>query len=437
MPSNVGSSFAVWLGDVRRFSLASRSAVAAILGLWIFQAYQLGWTRHLIGTVQGGSAWSERDRYAALGFASLQHLSAVNVARSVMLLPLLVVLAYGLFAPARIYRQGLGARCVLLVALAALGLYSFIVKDVPFNFYGSRYFLPMIVPMVMLAFGLILSGWKQGVAAVAALAVLAAGGYHTYGLLSAPAYQNGFLLHRAIARRASGTDVTFLIGKRPMQRILQAGVMALSDAPVIFIDTARVRDGNAVQHLVDGYMVALRAERATLVSDRVQPFATPAERLQVRTSSIPFAIGYNTYERQVITYRFYVGAYHDQSTVLSNARPEWIVGGVLSLPLSSTPGRREVLIRTGGGWLWATRKAGAEPRIQLLVDDEPAPLLRQDGSDFRFAVPPDVGNGAHLEIRTSTFVPAEVGINADRRSLGADLISVRFEDAAGEPAADE
>lgn len=430
MVASVRSWLAAWLDDGRRFSLVSRTASTAILALWAYQAYQLGWTRALIGSVGGGSAWGERDHYAALGFASMQHLSAVNVARSVMLLPLLALLAYALVWPVRVHRQGMGARCVLLAALAALGLYSFIVKDVPFNFYGSRYFLPMVVPMAMLAFGLVLASWQQGVAAVAALAVLIVGGYHTYGLVSVPAYQDGIALQGAIARRASESDVTFLVGKRPMERILQAGLMAMSDARVIFIDTTRVRDGDELQDLMDGYMAALHAERATLVSDRVQPIAAPQQRLEVQTSSIPFAIAYNTYQRQAITYRYYVGTYRDQSTVISNARPEWIVGGSLSLPLSAAPGRRQVLVRTGGGWLWASRKAGAEPRIQLLVGGAPAPLLDQEGSDFRFAVPADRATGSRLEIRTSTFVPAEVGINADRRSLGADIVSVRFEDAA-------
>lgn len=437
MLASVRSWFADWLEDVRRFSLASRAAAVAVLALWVFQAYQLGWTRHLIGTVGGESAWGERDRYAALGFASMQHLSAINVARSVMFLPLLALIVYAVARPARIHRQGMHARCVLLAALAALGVYSFIVKDVPFNFYGSRYFLPMVVPLVMMAFGLVLCSWKQSVALVVALAVIAAGGYHTYGLMSAPAYQNGISLQAAIAHRASKSDVTFLIGRRPMQKILQAGVMAMSGARVIFIDTARVRDGRELQELVDGYMIALNAEEAILVSERAQPFVSPQERLEAQTSSIPFAIAYNTYQRQATTYRYYIGTYRDQSTVVSNARPEWIVGGTLSVPVVVPSGRRQVLVRTGGGWLWASRKAGVAPSIELLINGEPARLLSQHGSDFRFAVPADRSAGARLEIRTNTFVPADIGINADRRSLGADLVSVRFEDtdephAAGE-----
>jgi hypothetical protein len=70
------------------------------------------------------------------------------------------------------------------------------------------------------------------------------------------------------------------------------------------------------------------------------------------------------------------------------------------------------------------------PHIDVRIDGVEAPLLGQQGSDFRFAVPAGVAGTQRLEIRTSTFVPAEVGINADRRTLGADLLSVRFEGAA-------
>jgi hypothetical protein len=250
--------------------------------------------------------------------------------------------------------------------------------------------------------------------------------------MSAPAYQNGIALQQTIVRYSNHSDVTFLVGRRPMERILQAGLMAMSDARVIFIDTERVKDSKDLRNLVDGYMAALHAEQAAVVSERAQPFVEAQERVEVQSSSIPFAIRYDTYKRQAICYRYYAGIYRDRSTVVSNAGPEWIVGGTVSLPVMPAPGRRQVVVRTGGGWLWASRKAGVEPRIEVLIDGAPAPLLGQEGSDFRFAVLGDAP-GTRLEIRTTTFVPAEVGINADRRMLGADLVSVRFEDAASSP----
>jgi len=430
MSPSVRAWIAAWLLDARRFSWASRAAAAALVGLWVVQAHELGWTRRLVGSVAGSSAWSERDRYANLGWASLHHLSAVNIGRSVMVVPLLLVLLAALVWPRSLHRQGPAARCVLLAALASLGLYSFIVKDVPFNFYGSRYFLPLVVPLTMLAFGLVLAGWNKVLATVAALAVLGAAGYHTLGLVAEPAHQNGLAAQQAIARSARQGDVTLLVGSRALQRTLQAGVMARAGTPVVFIDAAKVPDGEALEQLVQRYMEALHAEQATLVSDRYLAFADLDERIQLHSSILPFGIRYATSARQPIDYRYYVASYRDRTSVLANARPEWIVGGALSLPLAGgAGGAHQVLVRTGGGWLWASARGGKQPRIEMRIDGVAAPLVGQQGSDFRFAIPTGVSGNKRLEILTSTFVPAEVGINADRRALGADLVSVRFENS--------
>jgi hypothetical protein len=393
------------------------------------QAHELGWTRRLIGSGSSASAWAERDRYAGLGWASLHHLSAVNIARSVAVLPLLVVLLAALAWPRTVHRQGLAARCVVLAALAALGLYSVIVKDIPFNFYGSRYFLPLVVPLVMLAFGAVLAGWRQSAALVVAVAVLAIAGYHTFGLVADPAHQGGIAVQEAIARDARRGDLTLLVGPRALQKTLQVGVMARSDAPVVFIDSTRL-DGVALEQLVQRYMEALRAEQATLVSDHYLAFADLDERVQLHSSILPFDIRYATAVRQPLEYRYYVARYRDRASVLANAQPQWIVGGALSVPLAAgVGGARQVLVRTGGGWLWASARGGRPPHIEVRIDGVEAPLIGQQASDFRFAIPPGVTGERQLEIRTSTFVPAQLGINADRRALGADLVSVRFENS--------
>lgn len=428
MPARLRAWLASWLLEANRFAWASRAAAAAVIGLWAVQAHELGWTRRLIGSGSSASAWAERDHYAGLGWASLHHLSAVNIARSVAVLPLLLVLLAALTWPRTVHRQGLAARCVVLAALAALGLYSFIVKDIPFNFYGSRYFLPLVVPLVMLAFGVVLAAWRPAAALVVALAVLGIAGYQTLGLVADPAHQGGIAVQEAIARDAGRGDLTLLVGSRALQKTLQAGVMARSDAPVVFIDSTRVDNGVALEQLVQRYMEALHAEQATLVSDRYLAFAGLDERIQVHSSSLPFDIHYATTVRQPLEYRYYVARYRDRASVLANAQPQWIVGGVLSMPLAGgANGARQLLVRTGGGWLWASARGRRAPHIEVRIDGVDAPLVGQAQNDFRFAVPAGVTGERTLEIRTSTFVPAALGINADRRVLGADLVSVRFE----------
>ena len=429
--SRMADRFQPWLGawllEPRRFSLLSRLAVVGVCALWFYQAYMLGWTHDLVGTVGSESAWGERDRYAAHGFASLQHLSAVNLARSVMTLPLIVLLVYGLLWPTQVHRRGLGARCVFLAALASLGIYSVIVKDVPFNFYGSRYFLPLAVPLVMLAFGTIVAGWARMAGCVAFLLVALAGGYHAYGLVIDPPYQGTIRLQSTLAKRASASDVLFLVGQPPMQRVLLAGLKALSGVPTIFIDTTRL-DSDATRKLINAYMGAMHAEQATIVSDQRLGITGPQDRVATASSSIPFEIRYNSYQRQPGTFRYYVGEYVDDYSILVNAQPQWTVGGSLSLPIHRKGDARYVQVRTGGGWLWASNKAGMTPRIELMIDGVPTTMVKQAGSDFVFEIPAQVLGNRNMAIRSNTFVPAEVGINADRRSLGVDIVAIVFLD---------
>jgi len=416
-----------WLFDALGFSLLCRFAAIALCGLWLYQGYVLGWTDILLGSVKGGSAWVQRDHYAARGLQSLQHLSVTNIARSVMVLPLVVVIFSALGWPRRIYGMGLSARSLFVAALLLLGIYSLINSDVPFNFYGSRYYLPTVIPFVMLAFGIVIASWPRALAVGAALLVTVGAGYHVYGLESVPAYQGSLKFQSDVADRTSGSDVAFLVGQRPLSRSIQLGLMSLSGLPVIFIDTDRA-EGTEPRKLINEYMSALGAEQATIVSARRVAYGFSQQRIDLETSSIPFQIRYNTYQRQPEALHLYVGQYVDESFVLTNSRPQWVVGGILSLPLSR-PGNAQddhVVVHTGGGWQWANSKAGTAPRLELIVDGQPAELKRLYRSDFVFSLPAGVVGNQSMVIRSNTFIPAELGINADRRALGVDLISVRF-----------
>lgn len=416
-----------WLFDALGFSLLCRLTAVALCGLWAYQAYVLGWTDSLVGSVQGASAWAQRDHYAARGLQSLHHLSVVNIARSVMILPLVVIIIYALGWPRRVYGAGLAARCLFVGALLLLAVYSFMNSDIPFNFYGSRYYLPTVVPALMIAYGIVIATWPRALAVVAASLVIAGAGYHVYGLESMPAYQGNLEFQSNLAQQANGSDVVFLVGQRALARNIQVGLMGISGLPVILIDTDKLEAAQP-RKLIDDYMAALGAEQATIISTRRLAYGFPQKRIGFESSSIPFQISYNTYQRQPEAMYLYVGQYVDDSFVLTNSRPQWVVDGTLSLPLSR-PGNAQdayVVVHTGGGWQWANSKAGTAPRLELIVDGLPAELKRVEGSDFVFSLPAGIVGNKSLVIRSNTFVPAEIGINADRRALGVDLISIRF-----------
>jgi hypothetical protein len=118
-----------------------------LVALWTaFRGYQLGWTERF---VDGAGAWTSRVHYADRGFASLAHLDVVSMvlATSVIGLPLVAACAL------RRGRELTASRkrgFLVAAALWTLALYTFFRVDTPFNYYASRYFLPILVPSVLL-----------------------------------------------------------------------------------------------------------------------------------------------------------------------------------------------------------------------------------------------------------------------------------------------
>ncbi len=65
-----------------------------------------------------------------------------------------------------------GRRCFLLAGvLLSLSIYTFMLVDTPFNYYASRYFIPVLVPAAMLLFGELIDTFGFRSVGIAALAL--------------------------------------------------------------------------------------------------------------------------------------------------------------------------------------------------------------------------------------------------------------------------
>ncbi len=136
-----------------------------------WSGYRLGWTDLFLHSPTNVGAWARRSEYANGGFSSLVHLNIVSIVMATALvgLPIVVFLAVrrGRFLVAARFRAFL-----LVAVLLSLGIYTFLRGDVPFNYYASRYFLPVLVPSVMLLLA-VLPRRLQPTPALAAIAVVA------------------------------------------------------------------------------------------------------------------------------------------------------------------------------------------------------------------------------------------------------------------------
>ena len=148
--------------------LALRALVLAI-GAWIvYRGYQLGWTDHFALHATRGGAWGQRADYSGGGWGALLHLN-VDMTMATALVGLPVVLTLAFWRGGEVCRTP--RRAVLLTgALLALAVYTFVRVDTPFNYYPSRYFVPVLVPTVMLLFGELMDVFRFRPVVIGALA---------------------------------------------------------------------------------------------------------------------------------------------------------------------------------------------------------------------------------------------------------------------------
>ena len=120
-----------------------RAAIFILIFLTIYQGYQLGFTDKYI---LGSGAWRFRIDYANQGFKSLSRLNIISIfmATSYVCIPFIT---YKLFSNKHKFdyiESGL-----MILFLVSMVIYTAIRCDTPFNYYGSRYFMMMIVPSVL------------------------------------------------------------------------------------------------------------------------------------------------------------------------------------------------------------------------------------------------------------------------------------------------
>ncbi|MDB2643184.1 hypothetical protein N9Y37_01915 [Luminiphilus sp.] len=119
--------------------------IIAAISLFI-KSYWLGWTTHYLPDAHDHyNSWSARAAYVDKGLISLTHLSFLNLALASGLLGL----GAFLFAPFKGFSFD---RNKLLWAFTAIFVFLFGIYrvDIPNNYYSSRYFVPLLVPGLLL-----------------------------------------------------------------------------------------------------------------------------------------------------------------------------------------------------------------------------------------------------------------------------------------------
>jgi hypothetical protein len=197
-------------------------------------AHRLGWTDRLASSATNVGAWALRPGYVDAGWASLVHLNVVSLilATSIVGLPLILALVV------RDGRRLVAARfrsLLLLGVMLTLVIYTFVRIDTPFNYYCSRYYLPILVPSAWLLLASLprrlRPGYRFGVLAIAL--GLAFNARYDLGLLRARSRNGPLEFALAVARRLPPGKVLFLRDDPLAVPILTLPLASLGHNPVV------------------------------------------------------------------------------------------------------------------------------------------------------------------------------------------------------------
>jgi hypothetical protein len=272
---------------------AATPGFLVLVALWTLgSAYRLGWTDRFLRSPNVG-AWARRAAYANAGLSSLAHLSIVSILMATALVGLPLVLFLALRQPRALVAAPFRAFLVA-GALLSLGIYTFLRVDVPFNYYASRYFLPVLVPTVMLLLAVV-PGRLRPRPALAALGVAGAMAFHLrydVALLRAGAVETTpFRFALELSRSVPSGRVVFVHGGPLAYPTVAIPLASLGGNAVI-----RVAPGNGVpaRELVRRYCRELGLDEAYWLGPEPPKDGRPAKELRFVERESPEAIPFPT-----------------------------------------------------------------------------------------------------------------------------------------------
>lgn len=415
--------------------------LGATLAYSAWHGIALGW-----GNVAAAVPW--KAGYAGRGVLSLAHLSVVSVALALGITFFVVLVGLVLCRPRAVVRDELDLWLVI-GALAALAAHVVINPDLRENYYHSRYFLPMVVPFALLYVLRRAAAWRDRYFCLLVLPVLLFDVVFSGFLLSAPPLQAPMRFARQLQADVPAGSTVLALGSARRTDWLVANLVRY-DLRSRYLYLGERDGGGGGEALATAAGLRQQGENGLfLLSERRLPLlegTNPVRRYQLR-DRVPLLWEDVMYP---FRYTWHVEAYNLYdlgSGPGEHAGDRVITLGELAL-LSP-----ESFLETPGGWSTGRFHLHLEPavgevrRVRLVTGGRLLALIEQDdrivseitlviGEDeyaeeldaeeivvrLREAVSVD-----ELIIRSGTFVPLQLGINQDPRTLGIDLQSVVLE----------
>jgi hypothetical protein len=259
---------AAWAASAERLLSVVVPPTLVLVAVWTaWRGYQLGWTDRFTQQPPGG-AWSYRLQYAGQGWPSVAHLDIVSMVLATSLVGLPTVLMLAVLRGREVSASP--ARAFLLsTVLWTLAVYTFFRVDTPFNYYASRYFLPVLVPATMLLLGSLLRHFRPPrLAGPPRLVGLGFNLYFDRGLCRYPSETQRLRFVEQVARRVGGNRVLFARAGDATHRLLAVLLQSLHGISVVRVAHLR---GLPETSVIERYAAELGLTDAAVLSTLAPP----------------------------------------------------------------------------------------------------------------------------------------------------------------------
>ncbi len=406
--------------------------VAFLLGYSVWRGYQLGWTDDL-------AHLPARETYVNLGLESVLHVTIVSVALASGVVFFLLFLAMALIPRLRLISDTADLFLAAAV-LPAMTFYFFILPDVRHNYYLSRYFLPVIAPFIVIFVLKRAAGWRRWKFWATVGPVLAFNVFYSSFVATTPEHQGRNRMIRELEAVIPAGAPVFALGAQRSVHLLFSNIVRYDlEAEYGYLG----QDFDSGMRMLGKYVAGHDPDALYLVSDREVPLdASVASRRRFVIANNNYVLRSKIlypYKSQKTEERFFLYSVEEPGRLLlpetdfsaeeiARLSPasfwtkagEWSNGEFAMVLPRPIRGVTRLRIETGGRFLhYSSRFEAVGGEVMVEINGRSyRKMLDAEVLTIELGSPLTVET---LAIRSATFVPAELGINDDPRSLGLDI----------------
>ncbi|MBZ4687986.1 MAG: hypothetical protein JG764_1619 [Clostridiales bacterium] len=427
-------------------SVIIRIWILLLIVFTVYKGYILGWSEYML---VGEGAWSLRKYYANKGLYSLQYLNifSIMMASAIIVLPL--TLWFLFFKSRQLFKNPL-ITYFSYSLLICMSIYTFIRIDTPLNYYASRYFLPVLIPVLIILFILIISKLNLKFVIIPLIIIICLFNF-TYNiiLMQNPIFEGSFNLFNEIMEEAPKKSYIFLNTDSYSRKLLTLNLKYLGDFNVIYIGNGKSL--NQIKNKINLYLEELKLEECYLLSTSLSglnkyykkidfTFHVFPQQILYPTKNILLSKNYFLYklDRKKITNlkineeTFYDignedGIFVDNMYEAENNKFRWTKNKSYVNLYYYKKNNIKLIIKMVG-----PRPKNNPASVTIYFNDEKIDSFIKESGDLEYTIyiPKDLikdGEVQKLRIESNTWNPSNYGYN-DRRNLGVAIDWLKIEE---------